>query len=79
MKRDTKLETSLSKAIAKISMAQKEMYSNTPFALRLLLEADKDMERSKTTLRGMLGRQQKNEKNINHNVWIYDTSICRHK
>jgi len=56
LQRDTKTETSLSKAVDKLAIAEREIYSNKPFALRLIIEAEKDLDRMKTVLRGGIKR-----------------------
>jgi len=74
MYRHIKIETSFSKAMQKIELSQKEMYSNNPFALRLLLAAEKDIERAKNSLREMIdiSRRQRKDygKNTHNDLWL---------
>lgn len=56
LQRDMKIETPLSKAINKLTAAQQELYSNKPFTLRLIIEAEEDLSRMKTVLRESMKR-----------------------
>jgi len=55
LKRNIELETDLSKAIAKLNMAQRELYPNKPFALKLMNAAEKDLSRAQISIQKSLG------------------------
>jgi hypothetical protein len=59
LQRSTKVETALSKAIHKLEVAKLSLYSDSPFALRLMLQAEKDLTRAQISMMKSLGIKMK--------------------
>jgi hypothetical protein len=59
LQRNTKVETVLSKAIHKLEVAKLLLYSDSPFALRLMLQAEKDLTTAQISTMKSLGIKMK--------------------